>query len=239
MDQSAFQEALRTKNFALIPAKIAADQTMMLDHFSQERADEAYSRLAKNHTFLTPTLVTEHALAFIDDLSKEHDPRMQYVAPQELAGWKPENGLLTKYRTPAYIAMRKREYAKFLDEIRHAQALGVHLLAGTDITIPYTFAGFSVHDELRLFVEAGLTPMQALETATTNPALLLGLSKKWGRIQPGYDANLVLLDADPMKNIANTTKINSVVLNGRMLERKQLDHMLDDATVGTNKSAAH
>lgn len=239
MDQSAFQEALRTKNFALIPAKIAADQSMMLDHFSQELADEAYSRFAKNHTFLTPTLVTEHALAFIDDLSEEHDPRTQYVAPQELAGWKPANGLLTKYRTPEYIAMRKREYAKFLEEVRHAQALGVHLLAGTDITIPYTFPGFSVHDELKIFVEAGLTPMQALETATTNPALLLGLSKKWGRIEPGYSANLVLLDADPMKNIANTTKINSVVVNGRMLDRKQLDQMLEDARVGTSKSAAH
>ena len=64
VDQSAFEEALRTKNFALIPAKIAKDGSEMLDHFSQKRADEAYRLLAENKTFLTPTPVTEHALTF-------------------------------------------------------------------------------------------------------------------------------------------------------------------------------
>jgi imidazolonepropionase-like amidohydrolase len=67
-----------------------------------------------------------------------------------------------------------------LEEVYRAQALGLRLLAGTDVTIPYTNPGFSLHHELRLFVEAGLTPMQALATATTNPALFLGLSKTWG-----------------------------------------------------------
>src|SRR5208337_5589882 len=158
LDQSAFQEALRTKNFVLIPAKIARDQTMMLDTFSQERADATYRLLAKNNTFVTPTLVTQRSLTFIDDLNAKRDPRMQYVPAEELQWWKPENGMLTKYRTPEYIAFRKREYAKMLEEIPHAEALGVRFLAGTDITIPYTYPGFSLHDELRLFVEAGLTP---------------------------------------------------------------------------------
>lgn len=69
LDQSAFQEALRTKNFALIPAKIARDNTMMLDTFSQDRADSTYRLLAKNNTFITPTLVTQRSLTFIDDLN--------------------------------------------------------------------------------------------------------------------------------------------------------------------------
>jgi len=231
LDQSAFQEALRTKNFALIPAKIARDNTMMLDTFSQERADATYRLLAKNNTFITPTLVTERSLTFIDDLNARPDPRMQYVSAEELQWWKPENGMLTKYRTPEYIAMRKREYAKMLEEVHRAQTLGVHLLAGTDITIPYTYPGFSLHDELQLFVEAGLTPMQALETATTNPALLLGLSKTWGRVELGYTANLVLLTADPLANISNTEKVNSVVVNGEYLNRAQLDQLLNDARV--------
>ena len=75
---------------------------------------------------------------------------MQYVSTEELQWWKPENGMLTKYRTPEYIAMRKREYAKMMQEVHRAQTLGVHLLAGTDITIPYTSPGFSLHDELQL-----------------------------------------------------------------------------------------
>ena len=116
-----------------------------------------------------------------------------------------------------------------LEELPRAQKLGVRLLAGTDITIPYTFPGFSVHDELGLFVKAGLTPMQALETATTNPALILGLSKTWGQIEPGYLANLVLLDADPLADIANTKKIDAVVINGKFLDRVRLDRMLQES----------
>jgi imidazolonepropionase-like amidohydrolase len=229
LDQSAFQAAITTKNFSLIPAKIAKDNTAMLDHFSQQRADGTYRLLAKNDTYITPTLVTERALTFVDDLSKKDDPRMQYVAAEELNWWKPENGMLTKYRTPEYIAMRKREYAKMLEELPRAQALGVRMLAGTDITIAFTYPGFSLHDELQLFVDAGLTPMQALETATTNPARLLGLSKTWGRIAPGYLANLVVLNADPLVDIANTKKIDSVVVNGKRFDRTQLDRLLDEA----------
>jgi len=229
LDQSAFQEALRTKNFRLIPAKIARDNTIMLDTFSQERADATYRLLAKNNTFITPTLVTERSLTFIDDLSARPDPRMQYVSAEELQWWKPENGMLTKYRTPEYIAMRKREYAKMLEEVHRAQTLGVHLLAGTDITIPYTYPGFSLHDELKLFVEAGLTPLRALETATTNASLFLGLSKTWGRVAPGCTANMVLLNADPLADISNIDKIDSVVVNGQRLDRAQLDQLLNDA----------
>jgi hypothetical protein len=229
LDQSAFQEALKTKNFALIPAKIARDESMMLDTFNQDLADATYRLLAKNRTFVTPTLVTQRSLTFIDELDKEPDPRAEYVSVEERQWWKPENGMLTKYRTPEYIAMRKREYAKTLEEVRRAQVLGVRLLAGTDITIPYTYPGFSLHDELKLFVEAGLSPMQALETATTNPALCLGLSRTWGRIAPGYTANLVLLNADPLIDISNTTKIDAVVLNGELLNRARLDQLLKDA----------
>jgi len=238
LDQSAFQEALRSKNFGLIPAKIARDETMMLDTFSQSRADATYQLLAKNNTFITPTLVTERSLTFIDDLNAKPDLRMQYVSTEELQWWKPENGLLTKYRTPEYIATRKREYAKMLEEVGRAQALGVHLLAGTDITIPYTYPGFSLHDELKLFVEAGLTPMQALETATTNPALLLGLSKTWGRVEPGYTANLVVLNADPLTDISNVDKIDSVVVSGQRLDRAQLDQLLNDAKISNATSRA-
>ena len=142
-----------------------------------------------------------------------------------------KNGMLTRYRTPEYIAMRKRQYAMMMEQIPKAQALGVRFLAGTDITIPYTYPGFSLHDELKLFVDAGLTPMQALETATTNPALLLGLSKTWGKIEPGYVANLVLLNADPLIDIQNTRKIDGVIVNGKLLDRTRLDQLLTEARV--------
>jgi imidazolonepropionase-like amidohydrolase len=76
-----------------------------------------------------------------------------------------------------------------------------------------------------------LTPSQALETATTNPALLLGLSKEWGHISPGFGANFVLLNADPLMDIANTKNIYAVVLSGEFLDRTHLDTMLREAEV--------
>lgn len=118
-----------------------------------------------------------------------------------------------------------------LEEIPHAEALGVRFLAGTDITIPYTYPGFSLHDELELFVEAGLTPMEALETATTNPAELLGLQDRWGQVAPGFTANLVLLKADPLADISNTRKIDAVVVSGKLLDRSELDRLLASAKV--------
>ncbi len=230
-DRSVFEEAMSTKNFTIIPEKIARDNTLILDHFEQARADETYKLLAKNNTFLTPTMVTQRSLTFIDDLVKTSDPRMVYVKDEELNWWKPENGMLTKYRTPEYIAMRKRQYAKMMEQIPKARGLGVRFLAGTDVTIPYTYPGFSLRDELKLFVEAGMAPMQALETATTNPAQLLGLSKTWGKVSPGYGANLVLLGADPLVKIENTQKIDAVIANGTLLERAQLDQLLNEAKI--------
>jgi imidazolonepropionase-like amidohydrolase len=236
VDRSAFAEALSTKNFSLIPAKIARDETEMMDHFSRERADETYKLLAKNNTFVTPTLVTQQSLTFIDDLNKKEDSRMVYVSAEELKWWKPENGMLTKYRTPEYIAMRRREYSMMMEELPRARALGVRFLAGTDVTIPYTYPGFSLHDELKSFVAAGLTPMQALETATVNPAIFLGLSKTWGKIESGYAADIVLLRADPLSDITNTQHIDAVVLNGKLLNRSQLDRMLEEAKVSIERA---
>ena len=108
---------------------------------------------------------------------------------------------------------------------------GVGLLAGTDFGSKnaYVFAGFSLHDELARFVEAGLTPREVLQKATVNPAKFLGREKDFGRIEKGQLADAVVLDANPLEDIANTRRINAVVLNGRYFDRKALDAMLADA----------
>ena len=146
----------------------------------------------------------------------------------ELESWKPENDMFSKYRTPRYIAYQKREYAATLKGIKLAQELGVQLLAGTDVVAPYTYPGFSLHDELGLLVEAGLTPLQSLQTATVNPAQFLGI-KDMGTIAPGMKANLVLLDANPVEDIANTKRISAVIMRGTLYRRNQLDELLNQS----------
>jgi imidazolonepropionase-like amidohydrolase len=104
---------------------------------------------------------------------------------------------------------------------------GVPFMAGTD-TAPgvYIMPGFSLHDELANFVEAGFTPMEALQTATSNPAKFLGIESSFGSIETGKTADLVLLSANPLDDIRNTQKINCVLANGRLFDRAALDHIL-------------
>ena len=104
---------------------------------------------------------------------------------------------------------------------------GIPFLAGTD-TPPgvYIFPGFSLHEELQRFVAAGFTPMEALQTATVNPAKFLGMEDQIGTIEKGKLADLVLLDANPLEDIRNTQKIEAVILNGQYLSRAELDKML-------------
>jgi imidazolonepropionase-like amidohydrolase len=104
---------------------------------------------------------------------------------------------------------------------------GVPLLAGTDLGNPFVYAGSSLHDELGLLAQAGLTPFEALKAATVNPAKYLGLEKSLGTIEKGKFADLILLDANPLIDISNTRKINAVVVNGYLLKRKDLDEMLN------------
>jgi len=102
---------------------------------------------------------------------------------------------------------------------------GVTLMTGTDLGVQkWVSPGSSLHDELAIFVEAGLTPMLALQAATRNPARFLGVNA--GTVEPGKLANLVLLDANPLENIRNTTRIRAVILNGKYFDRAQLDRLL-------------
>jgi imidazolonepropionase-like amidohydrolase len=153
---------------------------------------------------------------------------MRYIPKAEQESWKPENDMFSKYRTPAYIAYLYRDYSETQQGLRLAQSLGVQLLAGTDVVAPDTFPGFSLHEELQLLVQAGLTPLEALRAATSNPARFFGM-KNVGAISPGMKANMVLLDADPTVDIANATKISAVIMRGTAYRRSQLDELLSKA----------
>jgi imidazolonepropionase-like amidohydrolase len=108
-------------------------------------------------------------------------------------------------------------------------------MAGTDLGNEYLYPGFSLHDELVLLVQAGLTPMEALQAATRNPAKFLGRLDSLGTIEKGKIADLVLLDANPLENISNTQRINAVVVNGRYLPKEALQRMLAEAEAAANK----
>ena len=221
--QDFMAEATKTGNYSLIPEGIARNGNIWLKNFSQERADTLYRTLAKSGTYLCPTLVTGHWVAYGDEVASKPDARQRFIDPKTLVYWQPSMNMITKYRTPAYIEWVKVRYAKLLQQIPKQQALGVQLLAGTDLTVPYTYPGSSVHDEIRMFASAGLTPLHALQTATRNPIQFLGLQKSLGSVGTGKQAELVLLDGNPLADLTNLDHIQAVITHGRILRKPELE----------------
>jgi imidazolonepropionase-like amidohydrolase len=186
--------------------------------------------LAKNGTWQVPTLIWERGQWLIDDLDLSLSPGAKYAA----ATWRNKSykkfteGILKEMDTDP-LAYRQQFVAKELEMTLAMHRAGVPLMAGTDTAAGvYVMPGFSLHQELEMFVKAGLTPLEALQTATINPAKFLGRTGDLGTVEKGKLADLVLLDANPLDDIRNTTKISAVVLAGRYFSRADLDGILKD-----------
>ncbi len=175
------------------------------------------------------------ALALRGDDSFRNDARLRYVPQSEVKGWTAQTDTRNVSLTAEEIADRKIRLEKETELVGEMRRAGVRILAGTDLGNPYVYPGFSLHDELALLVQAGLTPLEALQTATINPAKFFGKEKVLGTIEKGKLADLVLLDANPLEDIDNTRKINAVVLNGHLLDRAALDKLLADVEAAANK----
>ena len=187
--------------------------------------------LRGNHTWLCPTLIMRQSYASLDDGRLAQDSRLKYVKPSWARRWL--RMAADSVKTPREEWVNRRalvEKEKALVGLLHRN--GVEILAGTDEISPFCAPGFSLHDELALLVAAGLTPLQALQSATLNPARFFQRGRDLGTIEEGKLADLVLLDANPLRDIRNTQKINSVVVNGRLLDRQTLDAMLSKIEAG-------
>lgn len=202
--------------------------------YSKSKADSVFKHLAGLDVWVCPTLAASLSLAYPGDSSLQNSARLKYIPSFVKQGWDPKlNGRTRSMTTNDYFVLRDN-LGKSMKLVKSMKSAGVKLLAGTDTSpnpyaIPDLFPGFSLHDELVLYVKAGLTPMEALQTATRNPAEFLGLINELGTIEKGKFADLVLLDANPLEDITNLDKINAVVVNGRLVAKPALEKMLEDA----------
>jgi len=237
---SSDEDALR-KNFAMAGADIFAARNAFermelqsIDSYSAAKAEQLFARLVGNQTWHCPTLVVLRSMAFMHDRDFSNDPRLKYMTSAARQRWNAQGDPDLDVSAQA-SAVDRALYPKRLGLVGAMQRAGVGILAGTDMTNPYVFPGFSLHDELALLVEAGLTPLQALQTATANPARYLGKTSELGTIGVGKLADLVLLDADPLVDIHNTQRIGAVVVAGRLLDRAQLNSMLQTVEAVANE----
>jgi imidazolonepropionase-like amidohydrolase len=188
-----------------------------LKRFRATQADALFARFVKNKTVVDPTIVAYSGI--IDMLAG--DARMRYVAASQRKDLEKQ----TQAFTPEAVAELKAKVAEYKLITGQMHRAGIMLLAGSDIAGP-RIPGFTLHEELALLVESGLTPLEALQTATLNPAKVLGKTADLGTIEPGKLADLVLLRADPLADIHNTQGIAAVVVNGKLLGRAELDALL-------------
>lgn len=186
------------------------------------RADELCATFTANRTWQVPTLATLQASAYAGGPDFPLAGYLPYIEPQLRRIW--ETAREWQSRQPA----EQRSHAEqlFQHQLRLVADMhrnGVEVMAGTDTFVP----GFSLHDELALLVRAGLSPMEALRAATHHPARFLGVAAVFGTVAEGKIADLVLLEADPLRDIANTRTISAVLLGGRLLDRADLTAMLN------------
>jgi imidazolonepropionase-like amidohydrolase len=196
--------------------------------YDEARAASLAALLAKNHTWQCPTLVWERGGNLLDVSDFSGDARVKYVpGAWKNKTWKRFTEEITQGYGTDDIATRRKFIDKELEVVRMLEKAGVPFLAGTDTPAGvHIFPGFSLHEELERFVAAGFTPLEALQTATLNPAQFFGMAGQLGAIEEGKLADMVLLSANPMEDIANTEKIAYVFVNGRYFSHSQIEKLL-------------
>ena len=200
-----------------------------LDTYDPAREAALTRILVAQQTWQCPTLYWERGQWLVDSIDVSHDPDSQYapVSWRERSWPRFTQSILKELDTDP-LAVRERFVEHELALVRRLHDAGLPFLAGTDTPAGVdVIPGVSLHHELARFVAAGFTPLAALQTATINPARFLGRSDL-GTVEAGKLADLVVLDRNPLLDIANTRAIAAVVAAGRYLSRAELDGMLRD-----------
>ncbi len=190
---------------------------------------------ARNGTWYAPTLLVQKSWRLtpketlskiLNDADGKIDKRNLYVPRATLEKWRRDFESQKNEGSFDWAEQTR----KGMSEFRTMREEGVGVLAATDFGAVLTYPGFSLHDELEALVkEGGLTPFEALQSATRNPPHFFNLQNEIGTIEAGKLADLVLLTANPLENISNTKKIDSVVLNGKYLSQSDLQGLLNTA----------
>lgn len=207
----------------------------MLATYDQKKADALFAKFVKNETWITPTLIAWQNNASFEEESPKYAERMKYLPRYIREYWDPKNNAHLKNRSPERLAAEKMLVKKYLEIIGAMQKAGVKLMAGSDFGAnPLLFSGWGIHDEMALLVKAGLTPMEAIQSATRNPTIFFGVNNSVGTVEKGKIADLVVLSANPLADINNTRKITAVFFAGKMYDRAALNRMLNSVAAVAN-----
>lgn len=200
------------------------------EHFDQAVADAAYRRLADAGVAVTPTLIGGRQLAWLAETDHSGDPFLRYLTEDFTAEYQWRIDRMAG-ESPEQREARKARYHLIAAQVPALQAAGVTLLAGSDSAAlnTYVYPAEALHEELSLFTDAGLSPLDALRAATINGARFMGLDDSHGSIAPGKRADLVVLESNPLEDIRATRRIHAVIRGGELFDRARLDGLLEQA----------
>jgi imidazolonepropionase-like amidohydrolase len=194
------------------------------------------ARMRDREAALVPTLLvsrqdaipTDRFWTLVNDSAGAVDPRNRWISAHERTQWTVRLRMLrTQERSARYVESFLQGYDREAAAMRELHRLGVPVLPGSDLGMYLVYPGSSLHEELALVArDAGMTPFEALRSATLASARWMGVADSVGSIRAGQAADLVLLNADPLANVANLARVQSVVVGGRMYDRRALDAIL-------------
>lgn len=205
------------------------DPQGLFDTYDKNKAAALFASFVKNGVWQTPTLALLQGFAYGDDLVK--DPQFDFMPESWRKTAHPRDKPYMQDLKPEELEALTLRIRALLDRYKQLvgdmHKAGVEILAGTDTSLTNpVIPGVGLHHELALLVESGLTPLEALATATKNPAQYFGVLDQLGTVEAGKIADLVLLDANPLADIHNTQKIRAVIMRGRYFNRADLDAQL-------------
>jgi imidazolonepropionase-like amidohydrolase len=181
---------------------------------------EMIAALVRHHVDVDPTLVAYETKFRADSDKYANNPLLWLAPPAMRATWR--LGSSTDGWGAADFASARAAWPKVVGLVKRYHEQGVRLLTGSDTPNPWVVPGISLHQELELLASAGIKPLEVLTLATRNGAQALGIADETGTLEPGKRADMVVLSANPLADIANTRRIEQVLLGGRVLERETL-----------------
>ena len=209
----------------------------VIDKIDIDKEKILYDTLLKNNTWLTPTVSIWWGIGQLNQpKNKLYQQWLAYIPEYIISEWNHnpfQDTELFNHPPEDYEAYRGAALSMAKVAKRMSNA-GVKLMAASDSENPGIVPGYGLHKELELLVQGGFSPAEALKLATINPAIFLGRTDI-GSISPDVQADLVILNADPLEDITNTTLIDGVILRGEYLDRGKLDALLIQAKTKANE----
>ncbi len=201
----------------------------VLQNFDTAYAMGVYKMMAAKGVAVVPTLSISRATAYLDQEDHWKDAYLKYLGPglKNTYWWRVKRAAADSREA---IALRHTVFEKSAGLLPLLHKAGVTIIAGTDAGYlnSFDYPGQSLHTELALMVQYGLTPLEALQASIINGPAYFHLQNQYGKIAKGFYADLLVLEANPLEHIANTQKINCVIVKGQSINREMLDALLKE-----------